>query len=251
MTDGLEALRRRGPLEHWEIRSLKIWYRAHYLWTSRRFQVTRSYSVPRWEERIIFPVIIKQAQDEFQKDLHRLAYIIDRLEEGDTVEDQLLGAWDDYADHLELSMKLFTDIGMMLVYSYFSFEEHTAILAESELMMKTIQHTHAIGSVIGFCGVETFRDTILQREASHVGVSWEGFYKEVSSDYVDFLESVSACCVHFSTILYQWYIAVDLDTYICLHKMNFFRFMHLPILYSALGRLPRKRRGAFGCNCDG
>ena len=179
MTDGLEALRRRGPLEQWEIRSLKIWYRAHYLWTSRRFQVTRSYSMPRWEERIVFPVIIKEAQDEFQKDLHRLAYIIDRLEEGDTIEDQLLDAWDDYADHLELSMKLFTEVGMMLVYSYFSYEEHTAILAESELMMKTIQHTHAIGSVIGFCGVETFRDTIMQREASHVGLSWDGFYKEV------------------------------------------------------------------------
>jgi hypothetical protein len=199
MTDGLEALRRRGPLEQWEIRSLKIWYRAHYLWTSRRFQVTRSYSMPRWEERIIFPVIVKQAQDEFQNDLHRLAYIIDRLEEGDSIEDQLLDAWNDYADHLELSMKLNTDIAMMLVYSYFSYEDHTAILAESELMMKTIQHTHAIGSAIGYCGVETFRETIMQREASHVGVSWDGFYKEVSWD--------NGCMVQYCVASNGFYIS--------------------------------------------
>ena len=185
MSDALEVLRERGGLEEWSIRSLRVWYRAHYLWVSRRFQVTRSYSIPLWEKRFHFPNIIMEAQDKFQMDLHSLAHIFDDLAVGDEVEDKLLGAWYDYLDHLELAMKLFTDIGMMLLYSYFSFDELCSILTESDLMMKTIQHTHAIGAVINCCGVQVFRDTILQREAAHIGVTWDGFYRERWEDYCE------------------------------------------------------------------
>uniref|UniRef100_A0A7S4J2C9 Uncharacterized protein n=1 Tax=Odontella aurita TaxID=265563 RepID=A0A7S4J2C9_9STRA len=186
------------PLSSWMIRSVQSWFRAHYLWTSRRFQVNRSYVVPLWEERFHYPHVVVEAQDEFERDLHAIARIVDGLQEECCVDGDEAGlheAWHLYVLHLEAAMVVFTDVGVALYHAYFSYEEHLELMKGLDVVQKISRHTQGLGATIDACGgIAAFQSVCLGEEGVHFEL--EGFYRK---RYLDYTEHVKIHMIALST----------------------------------------------------
>ena len=182
MHNALNALVKRmvehdQPLQNWCIDSIQAWYRAHYLWTSRRVQVFRSYIIPIWKARFVLPTVFVQALDILEKHQLRIATKVEQLrpEDGLAAVTRLYDTWTDYVEHSHITMMLFTDVAYVLMQSYFSFEELCKLSESTQAVQKMTANSGIAGAVVNYAGADTMRNVVMPRELGRLAaeVAWE------------------------------------------------------------------------------
>ena len=177
-------------LPPWAVDSIETWYKNHHMWTSRRMQVIRSYTMPIWKTRFVVPTVFIQALDvleDYQFELSSMTKCLRQGEDGDlsTLRD-LFDLWTEYVEHTETAMMLFTDVAYVLMQSYFSFEEYLVLQRASQVIQKVADNPGSIGAVTNYAGADLCQQ-LSTRELGQVApdIPWEEVLANAHRSYLD------------------------------------------------------------------
>mmetsp|Transcript_22758 Transcript_22758/g.65589 ORF Transcript_22758/g.65589 Transcript_22758/m.65589 type:complete len:629 (+) Transcript_22758:199-2085(+) len=176
------------PLHQWCIDSIQAWYWAHRLWTSRRVQVFRSYFLPVLKSRFVVPTVFVQSLDILEEQQVRIASMVALLrpEDGLAAASRLYDAWTEYVEYSQISMMLYTDVGYILLMSYFSIEEAQTLQKSNQIYQKMATNSFIVGAIVDYAGIDVCRDVVLPTELGKVAaeVAWNGVISKAYKVYL-------------------------------------------------------------------
>lgn len=170
-------------LDLWIVQSIQTWFSAHYNWTIGRLHASRAYLFPFYETRFRIPATVKEAQDNYENDLHHIELLVNSLDVGADIE-PLLHAWCAYERGLDLAVSLMENMVLMLYRSYFTYEDHVDVVKESCFVDKL--PAEAIGAVVYYFGMGRFVQGMLTSEMNPPMSCHQGFEQK----YLDYVNNI-------------------------------------------------------------
>lgn len=184
MKEVLHCVAGRGALSDWALRSIWAWWSCHKEWVLSCIELFRSHWKPIFESRIHYPPIIWEMQDEFVEHVHEIDDIVKALEVGDTVWRMydLLDAWADYEEAVQVSLDLVETMFVMLNHAYFTRAEISSTFRAGEFFNKL--SPYAVGSFLHHAGMDMLKDAAqVQSESRMMSTMWNADFERKLREY--------------------------------------------------------------------
>jgi len=156
----LIMVERRGPLEDWELSSIRKCFAQHYAFVTSFYAYTSQVHIPFLETRICLPKIMKVSLDDYIEDIDIIHDLVDSLKVGDGIQ-ELLQTWYSYEEKFSFAVQIHDPMYLILYHAYFSREEH---LVQTHKHLKNGSFDDCFGSVIYHFGKDNFRRIVLKQE---------------------------------------------------------------------------------------
>jgi hemerythrin-like domain-containing protein len=191
INEALQAIQKRGQqLQAWEIKALNRALDAHLIHINAHHSNEDDIFTPELKKRFRYP-------DKLTSDHARLVNMLGSIEKnfhwlkpGDKV-DAFLTEWVQYQEYMIPHLAEEEEIGLPLFRAYFTPKD------AKPLIMKIVKHSpkEETGSLIYFCGVESWRNEFMVREKIPGFVWYVDFqfkHRSFKKVFVDNLESINA-----------------------------------------------------------